>query len=168
MFVSGAVFSQEWKPQTWPVLKQYDREHLYQVALPLGGIGTGTVSLGGRGELRDWEIMNVPGKKYSTVTTGNNAPFFAIYAKPQTGEAMTTLLAGPLYPQEYLHYEGRPGCYFWSNGYAWGTCTVTDDTATIEVLKGSLQLDKLVIGDKEKRLKNFRLASGENRIIKLS
>ena len=83
MFVSGAVFSQEWKPQTWPVLKQYDREHLYQVALPLGGIGTGTVSLGGRGELRDWEIMNVPGKKYSTVTTGNNAPFFAIYAKPQ-------------------------------------------------------------------------------------
>lgn len=108
MFVSGAVFSQEWKPQTWPVLKQYDREHLYQVALPLGGIGTGTVSLGGRGELRDWEIMNVPGKKYSTVTTGNNAPFFAIYAKPQTGEAMTTLLAGPLYPQEYLHYEGRP------------------------------------------------------------
>ena len=93
MFVSGAVFSQEWKPQTWPVLKQYDREHLYQVALPLGGIGTGTVSLGGRGELRDWEIMNVPGKKYSTVTTGNNAPFFAIYAKPQTGEAMTTLLA---------------------------------------------------------------------------
>ena len=35
MFVSGAVFSQEWKPQTWPVLKQYDREHLYQVALPL-------------------------------------------------------------------------------------------------------------------------------------
>ena len=52
--------------------------------------------------------MNVPGKKYSTVTTGNNAPFFAIYAKPQTGEAMTTLLAGPLYPQEYLHYEGRP------------------------------------------------------------
>lgn len=108
MLVSGAVFSQEWKPQTWPVLKQYDREHLYQVALPLGGIGTGTVSLGGRGELRDWEIMNVPGKKYSTVTTGNNAPFFAIYAKPQTGEAMTTLLAGPLYPQEYLHYEGRP------------------------------------------------------------
>ena len=67
-----------------------------------------------------------------------------------------------------MHFTDRPGCYFWSNGYAWGTCTVTDDTATIEVLKGSLQLDKLVIGDKEKRLKNFRLASGENRIIKLS
>lgn len=106
--LSGTTFSQEWKPQPWPVLKQYDAGHLYQVALPLGGIGTGTVSLGGRGELRDWEIMNVPGKKYSTVTTGNNAPFFAIYTKPQQGMATTTLLAGPLYPEEYLHYEGRP------------------------------------------------------------
>lgn len=103
-----AAFSQEWQPQEWPVLKHYDGQHLYQVALPLGGIGTGTVSLGGRGELRDWEIMNVPAKKYSTVTTGNNAPFFAIYAKPAQGESSTTLLAGPLYSQEYLHYEGRP------------------------------------------------------------
>lgn len=76
--------------------------------MPLGGIGTGTVSLGGRGELRDWEIMNIPGKKYSTVTTGNNAPFFAIYTKPQNGIATATMLAGPIYPYEYLHYEGRP------------------------------------------------------------
>lgn len=104
----AGVVAQEWQPQSWPVLKKYDQNHLYQIALPLGGIGTGTVSLGGRGELRDWEIMNIPGKKFSTVTTGNNAPFFAIYAKPQDGEATTTLLAGPLYTQEYLHYEGRP------------------------------------------------------------
>lgn len=76
--------------------------------MPIGGIGTGTVSLGGRGELRDWEIMNIPGKGYSTVTTGNNAPFFAIYTKPQNGKAKTTLLAGELYEHEYLHYEGRP------------------------------------------------------------
>lgn len=106
--ISLAAISQEWKPQEWPVLKSYDKEHLYQVALPLGGIGTGTVSLGGRGELRDWEIMNVPGKKYSTVTTGNNAPFFAIYTKEADGKQAATLLTGPLYTQEYLHYEGRP------------------------------------------------------------
>ncbi len=100
--------AQEWKPSPWPVLKHYDQDHILQVALPLGGIGTGTVSLGGRGELRDWELMNVPAKKFSTVTTGNNAPFFAIYAKPREGKATTTLLAGPLYAHEYLHYEGRP------------------------------------------------------------
>ena len=108
VLLSATVSAQEWTPSVWPVLKHYDAQHLYQIALPLGGIGTGTVSLGGRGELRDWEIMNVPGKKYSTVTTGNNAPFFAIYTKPQQGAATTTLLAGPLYTQEYLHYEGRP------------------------------------------------------------
>lgn len=106
--LSSALTAGDWQPQYWPVLKQYDEQHLFRVALPLGGIGTGTVSLGGRGELRDWEIMNVPAKQYSTVTTGNNAPFFALYTRPTDGEAATTLLAGPLYPQEYLHYEGRP------------------------------------------------------------
>jgi non-lysosomal glucosylceramidase len=106
--ICSTAFSQEWESQAWPILKSYDKDHLFQIALPLGGIGTGTVSLGGRGELRDWEIMNVPGKKYSTVTTGNNAPFFAIYTKSRNGKSSTALLAGPLYPHEYLHYEGRP------------------------------------------------------------
>ena len=32
------------------------------IGFPLGGIGTGTVSLGGRGQLRDWEIFNRPDK----------------------------------------------------------------------------------------------------------
>lgn len=32
------------------------------IAFPLGGIGTGTISLGGRGQLRDWEIFNRPDK----------------------------------------------------------------------------------------------------------
>lgn len=42
----------------WPVLKTYIGENLSEVAMPLGGIGTGTVSIGGRGDLRDWEIGN--------------------------------------------------------------------------------------------------------------
>lgn len=100
--------AQEWHPSPWSVLKSYDINHLEQIALPLGGIGTGTVSLGGRGELRDWEIMNIPGKKYSTVTPGNDAPFFAIYVKPNDEAAQSTALIGPVYDNEYLHYEGRP------------------------------------------------------------
>jgi uncharacterized protein (DUF608 family) len=35
---------------------------LGEIAFPLGGIGTGTVSLGGRGDFRDWEIFNRPNK----------------------------------------------------------------------------------------------------------
>ena len=44
----------------WPVLTRYDSSHLRRIALPLGGIGTGTISLGGRGVLGDWEIVNRP------------------------------------------------------------------------------------------------------------
>jgi len=43
-------------------------DQLREIAFPLGGIGTGTISLGGRGQLRDWEIFNRPGK-------GINFPF---------------------------------------------------------------------------------------------
>ncbi len=89
------------------VLKKYDADHLLRVALPLGGIGTGTVSLGGRGELKDWEIMNVPAKGYSTVTDGNDAPFFAIYTKSKNGQSKTKALLGPVDDSEYEHYEGR-------------------------------------------------------------
>lgn len=106
--LAQTAFAREWVPAEWPVMKHYDENHLYRIALPLGGIGTGTVSLGGRGELRDWEIMNVPAKIYSTVTTGNNAPFFAIYVKPEGSPSQTRLLEGPLYSHEFLHYEGRP------------------------------------------------------------
>jgi len=48
----------------WPVLTTYDQNHLTCIALPLGGIGTGTVSLGGRGDLRDWEVGNRPAKGF--------------------------------------------------------------------------------------------------------
>ena len=32
------------------------------IAFTLGGVGTGSISLGGRGQLRDWEIFNRPDK----------------------------------------------------------------------------------------------------------
>ncbi len=92
----------------WPILKSYDQEHLLNIALPLGGIGTGTVSLGGRGELRDWQIMNRPGINFSAATKGNNAPFFSIYIKPEKAASITRALIGPVHPTEYQHWEGRP------------------------------------------------------------
>lgn len=91
----------------WPILKHYDKNHISKVALPVGGIGTGTVSISGRGNLVDWEIMNRPGKGFSTVTPGNDAPFFAIHV--DTGEkTFTKGLMGPLLDYEYEHMEGRP------------------------------------------------------------
>jgi uncharacterized protein (DUF608 family) len=59
----------------WPVLKKYDGEHLRRIALPLGGIGTGTISLGGRGDLRDWEIVNRPAKGFAPPTHSSPSTF---------------------------------------------------------------------------------------------
>ena len=61
------------------------------LAFPLGGIGTGNVSLGARGELRDWEIFNQPAK-------GNALPltFFALRCQQAGREAKIRVLEGPL------------------------------------------------------------------------
>ena len=80
----------------WPVLRVYDRDHLEKIALPLGGIGTGTVSLGGGGDLRDWEIMNRPAKGFTPWGGQHTGPFFAIFAAPQGGPSVTRALEGPL------------------------------------------------------------------------
>jgi uncharacterized protein (DUF608 family) len=84
----------------WPILTRYDQEHLARIALPLGGIGTGTVSLGGRGNLHDWEIVNRPAKGFTPPNS-----FFALYAQPAGGPAVTRALEGALPP----HYEGSVG-----------------------------------------------------------
>jgi non-lysosomal glucosylceramidase len=70
----------------WPVLRTHGPD-AGVAAFPLGGIGTGNVSIGARGELRDWEIANHPDK-------GTWLPFtfFAIRARPRGQEAVTRVL----------------------------------------------------------------------------
>lgn len=78
----------------------YEGVSLREIAFPLGGIGTGTVSLGGRGELRDWEIFNRPAKGASLPYT-----FFAIWAKQQDGKPIAKVLESRLLPP----YRGSHG-----------------------------------------------------------
>ena len=89
---------------SWPVLKYYDRDHLTRIAMPLGGIGTGTVSLGGRGDLRDWELMNRPGKGF--VPLGQAGPFVALYLRLSDGTTHVRAMEGPL---DVSVYEGSHG-----------------------------------------------------------
>jgi uncharacterized protein (DUF608 family) len=58
-----------------------------QAAFLLGGIGTGNVSVGARGEFRDWEIFNWPGK-------GNYMPFtfFAVRTENVAGAVNVAVL----------------------------------------------------------------------------
>lgn len=126
----------------WPVLKHYDQEHLARIALPIGGIGTGTVSLGGHGELKDWEIVNRPAKGFDAGPGGNRAPFFAIYTRSQNSSTATKALMGPI---EYFDYESKEGrkannhglprfsnCTFFT-AYPFGQVLLSDNNMPVDV-----------------------------------
>jgi uncharacterized protein (DUF608 family) len=125
----------------WPILKHYDHAHLARIALPLGGIGTGTVSLGGRGNLRDWEIGNRPAKGF-TPTVARVGPFFALYARAGDDPATLRLLEGPL---ELTEYEGQSGAPVPNHGlprfrecafdaaYPLGQVSLHDDDVPLDV-----------------------------------
>lgn len=142
LFIVGVFSLQQSKAQnSWPVVKHYDENHISKIAMPIGGIGTGTVSVNGRGSLVDWEIMNIPGKGFSTVTPGNDAPFFAIFIND--GEkSYTKGLMGPLLDYEYEHMEGRPVDHHgiprfekatFDAAYPFGVVNLSDKNLPVEV-----------------------------------
>ena len=45
--------------------RRFTGPRLKMIAFPLGGVAAGSLSLGGRGQLRDWEIFNRPNKGFS-------------------------------------------------------------------------------------------------------
>ncbi len=146
----------------WPVLKHYNQQHLQRIALPLGGIGTGTVSLGGRGDLRDWEIMNRPAKRFTPADDEGGTqfpcfPFFAIHAGGADGAAFTRVLEGPL---ELSDYEGAFGsvaanhglprfrsCSF-SAAYPFGQVELSDPEMPLQVRLEAF--NPLIPGDAER------------------
>ncbi len=67
------------------------REQRAQVAFPIGGIGTGSISLGGWGQLRDFEIFNRPAKGQLCPMT-----FFTLHARREGGKPVTRVLQGPI------------------------------------------------------------------------
>jgi non-lysosomal glucosylceramidase len=74
-----------------------------QVAFPLGGIGTGNVSLGARGDFKDWEITNRPAKGKLLPLT-----FFAIRAASAGQKPVTRVLEGQLQPPYHLSHGYHP------------------------------------------------------------
>ncbi|SEN45496.1 Uncharacterized protein, contains GBA2_N and DUF608 domains [bacterium A37T11] len=130
----------------WPILKHYDQAHLSKIVLPIGGIGTGTVNLGGRGDLRQWEIMNIPGKQNPGGPNKNDlesiAPVFCLYTKTPDGKTIFKSLTGPL---EYYQYEAMMGQPVENHGlprfreasfdaaYPFGQVNLTDKDVPLDV-----------------------------------
>ena len=97
----------------WPALRVYEGEALRRVKMPIGGIGTGTISLSGRGSLVDWELDSHPDKGHVPQYL-NWAPHFAIRVKSADGTCAARILEGPLRPEEY---EGETGCPVPNQGF---------------------------------------------------
>ena len=81
--------------------KTHTGKYLNEIAFPLGGIGTGCLSLSGRGQLVDWEIFNRPNKGYRPDYT-----FFMLFAQAEDGEPVFRVLEGHLQPPYHGYSHG--------------------------------------------------------------
>ncbi len=83
--------------------RTFTGEALREIAFPLGGIGTGCVSLGGRGQLRDWEIFNRPNRGYRPEFT-----FATLRAEAEGAEPVVKVAESPpLPPYSSSHGSAR-------------------------------------------------------------
>ena len=88
----------------------YRDDHLERVAFPLGGLGSGCISLSGTGKLVDWEIFNAPNKGYQP-----RQSFLSVWVKPQGQPSQFKVLEGqlrerldgPLYLTPEMFQEGN-------------------------------------------------------------
>ena len=154
MFAVPCVFASS---GDWPEpIRSFDGDRLLRVALPMGGIGCGSISLSGRGELVDWEIMNRANKTTSESDRGAvSRTFFAVRLKGASHES-TTMLAGPVHPAELYAAEGncapqsglpRFGEASFEGAFPFGTVRLSDNGLPVKVaIKG---FSPFVPGDSE-------------------
>src|ERR1700687_3228320 len=73
--------------------RKYSGRQLAMLAFPLGGVAAGSISLGGRGQLRDWEIFNKPDKGRSPTYA-----FASIWAQVGSRKPVAHVLEARLLP----------------------------------------------------------------------
>jgi non-lysosomal glucosylceramidase len=78
----------------------FSDEQLKMLAFPLGGVAAGSIALGGRGQLRDWEIFNRPNKGFSP-----SYAFPAIWVQAGDAKPVAHVLEARILPP----YEGPNG-----------------------------------------------------------
>ena len=166
----------------WPVLRTYEGECLRRVKMPLGGIGTGTISLTGKGSLVDWELLSRPSKGHIPAGDRNWKwrSHFAFRAEDADGKKVARILEGPLYPEDF---EGAFGCPCLNSGfprferavfkaaYPLAQVELTDPKVPVEVTLEAM--NPLVRGDEEASgipaiLLRWRLKNRTTRPVKAS
>jgi hypothetical protein len=97
------------------------------------------------------------------------------YARAMASWACVLAASGFRYSavSQTIGFAGRPGTWFWSTGYAWGTCTVRRGKkgmrAELTVLFGDLSLRRFTLAGKgeAKFAPAYRLRTGQTLPIKL-
>ncbi|HET7001349.1 MAG TPA: GH116 family glycosyl-hydrolase, partial [Puia sp.] len=124
----------------WPVIKHYEGKFIEKIAMPVGGIGTGNISIGGNGQWKDVEIMNKPGMGFYGSVTPKRAPCFMVFTENASGEKHAKALMGPIPPPEYTGSEGSTapnhGLPRFANasfdaGYPFGVVNLDDDAMPV-------------------------------------
>jgi non-lysosomal glucosylceramidase len=83
----------------WPILREYTGDDRQRIRFPVGGLGTGTISVDGRGRLVDVEIANTAAYGFTPQRL-----FFALHV----AGAGTRVLEGRLFDHEYEGPHGSP------------------------------------------------------------
>jgi hypothetical protein len=70
--------------------------------------------------------------------------------------------------EKSMRFTSTPGTYFWSNGAAWGTCKIENNTLSLTVLYGQLDLKTIEMeGIGSVKMKDMVINAGENKIIQI-
>lgn len=91
----------------WPILSTRSGAELARVVMPIGGIGTGTIGLAGRGALVDWELTNHANKGWAPRIDDHLGPGLMLRTEMVGKPAQGALLEGPL-PDHLV--DGWQGC----------------------------------------------------------
>jgi non-lysosomal glucosylceramidase len=85
----------------WSKALTYRGDERRRISMPVGGIGTGTVGFGGRGQWRDWEVESRPSKGLVSELS-----FLACHVRSAGTGAQARVLEGDLFEEEA---EGAQG-----------------------------------------------------------
>jgi len=89
--------------QPWPVVRTYAGSQAQRIRLPLGGVGMGGLSIGGRGQLLDLEPANAPAYGYQP-----RHLFFVLRTHGERSGTDQRVLEGELFDHEYEGAHGSP------------------------------------------------------------
>jgi hypothetical protein len=99
----------------------------------------------------------------------NEAEFGNHYARSMMAWGSILAITGFHYSavEKSMAFTSKPGKYFWSNGYSWGTCEVKNKEVILTVLSGKLELNSFLLdGIGTKKLKGETTMANQNIIFK--